>query len=102
MPTSERHSVPKTALAVGSNRASAHRESHHRAEPFSIRARLSRDGGRSWDGPVTLRGGGGGRDIGYPRTVQRPDGKLVTVYYFWDRRGGPERYVAATVWSPGP
>ena len=73
----------------------------HRARPFSIRARLSRDGGRTWEAEIVLRGDGGGRDLGYPRSVQRPDGKIVTVYYFWDRETGPERYIAATIWDPG-
>ncbi len=72
----------------------------HRAAPFSIRGRLSRDGGRTWEPEITLRDDGGGRDLGYPRSVQRPDGKVVTVYYFWDRRTGPERYIAATIWDP--
>ena len=49
-----------------------------------------------------LRQDGGGRDLGYPRSVQRSDGKVVTVYYFWDEKTGPERYIAATVWVPGP
>ena len=44
---------------------------------------------------------GGGRDVGYPRSVQRPDGKVVTVYYFHDTPAG-DRYVAATIWDPGP
>ena len=47
----------------------------HRARPFSIRARLSRDGGRTWEPEIILRGDGGGRDLGYPRSVQRPDGR---------------------------
>src|SRR4029079_755296 len=71
-----------------------------RAPPFSIRARLSRDRGHHWDGEIVLRGDGGGRDLGYPRSVQRPDGRIVTVYYFWDRESGPERYIAATIWDP--
>jgi hypothetical protein len=72
-----------------------------RAVPYSIRARLSGDGGKTWGEEVVLRDGGGGVDLGYPRSVQRPDGKVVTVYYFWDRQTGPERYVAATIWNPG-
>ena len=72
-----------------------------RAAPYSIRARLSADGGRKWGEEVVLRDGGGGEDLGYPRSVQRRDGKVVSVYYFWDRRTGPERYVAATIWDPG-
>jgi hypothetical protein len=72
----------------------------YRARPYSMRARLSRDGGHTWEHEVILRADGGGRDLGYPRTVQRPDGKIVTVYYFWDPETGPERYIAATIWSP--
>jgi hypothetical protein len=26
--------------------------------------------------------------------------KVVTVYYFWDQKTGPERYIAATIWNP--
>jgi hypothetical protein len=72
-----------------------------RAAPYSIRARLSGDGGRTWSTEVVLRDGGGGVDLGYPRSIQRADGKVVTVYYFCDRQTGSERYVAATVWDPG-
>lgn len=70
----------------------------HRAEPFSIRARISSDRGHSWSSERFLRDAGGGRDVGYPRTIQRTDGKLVTVYYFHDEPGS-ERYIAATIWS---
>jgi hypothetical protein len=71
----------------------------YRAAPFGIRARLSSDGGRNWSRQITLRDDGGGRDIGYPRSVQRSDGKIVTVYYFHDRPTS-ERYIAATIWEP--
>ena len=72
----------------------------YRAEPYSIRAVLSSDGGRIWSEPVTLRDDGASRDIGYVRAVQRPDGKVVAVYYFTDEASGPERYIGATIWSP--
>jgi hypothetical protein len=71
-----------------------------RAAPYGIRARLSRNGGRTWGDEIILREDGGGRDLGYPRSVQRADGKVVTVYYLWDRKTGPERYIAATIWDP--
>jgi len=32
--------------------------------------------------------------------VQRPDGKVVTVYYFWDQKTHPERDIVATIWDP--
>jgi hypothetical protein len=72
----------------------------HRAKPFGIFARLSHDVGETWTKPISLRDDGGGRDLGYPRSVQRSDGKVVTVYYFWDEKTGPERYIAATIWAP--
>jgi len=72
----------------------------YRAKPFSMRARISDDGGASWGKDIVLRDDGAGRDIGYPRSVQRPDGKMVSVYYFHDDATGPERYIAATIWDP--
>jgi hypothetical protein len=71
----------------------------YRAAPFGIRAILSHDGGKTWGREFYLRSDGGGRDVGYPRTVQRLDGKLVTIYYFHDRPAS-ERYIAASIWDP--
>lgn len=71
----------------------------YRAAPFGIRARLSKDDGRTWDDEVVLRGDGGSWDLGYPRTVVRPDGRLVTVYYYNLQEGG-ERFIGATIWTP--
>jgi hypothetical protein len=71
----------------------------YRSEPFGIRARLSQDGGNTWSHDIILRDDGGCHDLGYPRTVQRPDGALVTAYYFNDEPDG-ERYIAATLWRP--
>ena len=73
-----------------------------RAAPYRICAKLSADAGRTWSGEIVLRDDGAGRDLGYVRSVQRPDGKVVTIYYFWERKTGPERYLAATIWElPG-
>jgi hypothetical protein len=71
-----------------------------RLPPYGIRARVSADDGQSWSDEFILRDDGANWDLGYPRTVQRPDGNLVTVYYFNDR-SQRERYIAATIWSPG-
>jgi hypothetical protein len=67
---------------------------------YTIGARISKDGGRTWGAEIILRAGGGNHDLGYTRTVQRPDGKAVTVYYFWNEATGPERHIAATIWDP--
>lgn len=71
----------------------------HRTAPYGIRARISADEGETWGGEFIIRGDGGGWDIGYPRTVQRPDGKCVTVYYFHDGTR-PERHIAYSIWTP--
>jgi len=67
---------------------------------YRIAARISSDGGQSWGPEIILREGGGNHDIGYTRTIQRPDGKAVTAYYWWDAETGPERHIAATIWDP--
>ena len=71
-----------------------------RAYPYSIRARLSTDNGKTWGPQIVLRDDGTDRDIGYVRSVQRPDGKMVTIYYINDEKTGPERYIGATIWDP--
>jgi hypothetical protein len=70
----------------------------YRAAPYGIRARLSADGGKSWGEEIHLRDDGGCADLGYPRCVQRPDGVIVTTYYFNDHPD-TERYIAATLWT---
>lgn len=71
----------------------------YRDPPHGIRAVLSEDSGASWGPAVRLHDGAGNHDIGYPRTIQRPNGEVVAVYYWNDEAGG-ERYIAATTWRP--
>jgi hypothetical protein len=71
-----------------------------RKPPFEMQAKFSSDAGRSWSEPFVLQTNGGGRDLGYSRTLQRPDGKLVTVYYFYPD-DDPYRRIIATIWDPG-
>ncbi len=72
----------------------------YRAAPFQMFAKLSSDNGKTWGDEILLRTDGGGRDIGYPRSVQTANGNVVTTYYFWDKESGPERHIAATIWDP--
>jgi hypothetical protein len=72
-----------------------------REKPFRIAAKLSDDRGRTWSPEIVLRDDGANRDIGYVRSVQRSDGKIVSIYYSNDVATGPERYIAATIWDPG-
>ena len=62
--------------------------------------KLSSDNGETWSDEIVLREDGGNWDLGYPRTAQRADGKLVTVYYF-NNTPSAERYIAGTIWDPG-
>lgn len=71
-----------------------------RHAPYGIRAKISSNEGQTWSDEMILRSDGRSWDLGYPRTVQRPDGRIVTVYYFNDHRA-KERYIAATIWEPG-
>lgn len=69
-----------------------------------INVRFSSDNGKSWSDEIILRGGdGASRDVGYPRMLQRPDGKLVIIYY-WNNAllegAKPYRYIASTIFDP--
>lgn len=70
-----------------------------RKAPFRMAAKLSSDDGQTWGEEIVLRDDGGGRDLGYPRSVQRPDGRVVTVYY-WNHDPNQTRYIVASIWDP--
>jgi hypothetical protein len=65
-------------------------------------ARFSADGGGTWGEPVVIRddfqSANGSPDLGYPRLFQRPDGKLVAVY-FWCTPERPETHIEATIFQ---
>jgi hypothetical protein len=71
----------------------------YRAVPYGIRARLSTDNGKTWGHEIVLRQDGRNWDLGYSRTVQRTDGKLVTMYYF-STEENPHQRIIATIWDP--
>ena len=72
----------------------------HRKPDFSIRGVLSTDGGHSWDTATTttIRGGLPNRDLGYPSSVLRPDGTVLTVYYAQEPDGATS--IQATWFRP--
>jgi hypothetical protein len=70
----------------------------YRDEPIGIRARTSDDEGATWSDEIVLRPNAGNRDLGYTRTVVRPDGKLFTSYY-WNDDPSTERYIGGTIWD---
>ena len=71
----------------------------YRREPYGIRARISRDDAATWEPEVVLRDDGPTGDLGYPRSVERPDGQVVTAYYFNGPRDD-DRAIEATIWEP--
>ncbi|MHC4618853.1 MAG: exo-alpha-sialidase [Planctomycetota bacterium] len=68
----------------------------YRSTPLGMRAKISKDGGVTWGAEIVLRDDAGRWDLGYPRMVQRPDGKLVTIYYY-NTTHEPEPYIVATI-----
>ena len=59
----------------------------YRREPYGQRMMISRDGGESWDADWILRDDGPDWDLGYPASVEMPDGSVLTVYYQKHRAG---------------
>lgn len=70
-----------------------------RRVPYSERACLSKDGGKSWDikNEITLSQSANG-DLGYPASVQLDDGSIFTVYYQIDQPG-EKTCLMATHWK---
>ena len=69
-----------------------------RHKPSGMRASLSADGGVTWGPEIVIREDGYDGDLGYPRSLVRPDGKVLTVYYF----NGPkedDRAIEGTFWT---
>ena len=69
-----------------------------------IKVKYSDDDGHSWGPEVIIRDDyyqchESDRDLGYVSMVQRPDGKLVAIYY-WATTEHPQQYIAASIWSP--
>lgn len=71
-----------------------------RLSPYGIRAMISDDEGQTWGDEFALRADAASWDIGYPRTVQRSDGKCLTIYYY-HHPDQQERYISCTIWDPG-
>ena len=53
----------------------------YRQPPYGERAMISRDDGATWEPDLVLRDDGPDGDLGYPASVEMPDGSLFTIYY---------------------
>jgi sialidase-1 len=70
----------------------------YRRPPYGQRMMLSHDGGESWDADWILRDDGPDADLGYPSSVEMPDGTVLTVYY-QKFRAGEKCSLLWTRWS---
>lgn len=72
-----------------------------RQPDFGIRAVLSEDDGESWQaGPaIAIRRGMKNGNLGYPVTLERRDGTLISIYYGED--AGGTTTIQATIWDIG-
>jgi hypothetical protein len=69
-----------------------------------IIARISENDGADWGSEIIVRDDFradeyNNSDLGYPRMVQRSDGRIVTMYY-WATEELKEQQIAATIWDP--
>ncbi len=69
-----------------------------REKPYGIRVMFSRDNGKTWDTDNILFDGGVSDDLGYPATVELPDGSLMTVFYTHEKDELPA-VIAAQKWE---
>jgi len=69
-----------------------------------LAAKISTDDGHTWSEEIILReNDGANSDVGYPKVIVRPDGKIVIAYYWnhsLDENADPYRYIAVTNWTP--
>jgi len=81
-----------------------------RNKPYGVQVMVSKDNGTTWGANrIMLAWDGDHMDLGYPVTVQRKDGKLVTAYYIvYGQKNkvileGPapeEAYIKGIIWDP--
>jgi len=64
-----------------------------------VRACFSRDNGESWDlaTEVQIRNDFINWDVGYPESIEQPDGRVLTVYYY-NLFG--KYFIGGTTWKP--
>lgn len=63
-----------------------------------ILAKLSNDEGKTWSSPIQIAQLDG--DLGYPSSVQRADGKIVTAYYSSLIDNHSRYHMGVAIWDP--
>lgn len=62
-------------------------------------AKLSNDDGQTWSEPIRLAHTVGDADCGYPSSVQRADGKIVTAWYSKQSPDHDGYHMGVTIWA---
>ncbi len=70
----------------------------YRDVPYGIRAMFSSDGGETWDTDNVLVSAESSGDLGYPASVELPDGNILTVFYSRENAGGAS-VIKQVVWT---
>ena len=68
---------------------------------FGVLARLSGDEGETWGVPIRIADSLE-QDCGYPSSVQRPDGKIVTAYYAKRATNHDRYHMGVAIWEAPP
>lgn len=66
---------------------------------FGVAARLSSDEGKTWGKPMTIVDDLLTRDCGYPSSVQRADGTIVTAYYASGVASHQRYHMGVALWN---
>ncbi len=69
-----------------------------RLPPFGERAVVSYDGGETWSDQYILFDNASNPDLGYPSSVELPDGRILTAYY-QKYEGDSKCSVLQTIWE---
>lgn len=68
-----------------------------------VAGKYSNDQGETWGTEFVIRDHyqsvDDWADMGYPRIIQRPDGKLAVIYY-WASEQHPQQHIACSIWQP--
>lgn len=96
----EKGSANPASLVLMSDGRIAAIYGNRRKSPCGVSAKISADHGRTWSREMALRNDARKWDIGYSRAAQRPDGKIVAIYYYTTKEI-PQNFIAASIWAPG-
>lgn len=87
-----------TLLRDGTIAAIIHNQPSHSRPPGDIDCWVSRDDGATWSAPIRLMNSTA-TDCGYPSSVQRADGKIITAYYSQAVENHDRYHMGVAIWD---